>query len=1173
MAPPETSSIRRARLGLALVVALGAAASVQAFYLISPLSYWPVSPVAGNTVFDVNLVAAPPNIPNPPLLDGSATWNAAFIEQLNAWNAVLPDTVLVLQADAGSGAAPAQGDGKNDVVFSSTVYGDTWGSSTLGICLSMWSGNRRTEADILFNSTKTWNAYTGNLQGGTSEFRRVALHELGHALLLDHPDDVGQSVPAIMNSQASNADVLTTDDRAGVLAVFGGLTPVTFIEQPRQMVTTPGGQFLLNVTATGSEPLSYQWQRSTNGGTSWADLAGFTFPNGSASGFADGNLFRVVVTNPLGSVNSRPVMLTVTGGASGPSFGIDPLSATINQGGDVIFAASASGSRMPTYQWQYSANGGGTWSPMFSAFGPTDVAGTTGPTLRITNTISAMNGYQFRCVATNPTGSATSAAATLTVHAGGLAPYFTWQPRDVFATAGTTTLVPAGVSGSPMPSLQWQISLNGGSTWSDLTNGGTFTGVTTATLSITSPDLGQNGALLRLNATNGSGSASSRAVMLSVRSVDVAPGILDEPDDVGVDVGEDAVFSTRLHALPAAVYQWEYSSDGVAYVPLADGLFELGTITLATVVAGANTRTLTLAGVDDSLDQFRFRLLARNEEGSDTSVGAVLTIGASDTAPAITTQPQDATVTYTGDPSFTVAASGSPAPTIQWQISTNSGGTWGNVADNGTFSGATSTTLTLTNPTVAMSGHRFRVVATNSVNSATSQAAILTVNPAAASVTLSDLERAYTGAPLAPAVTVSPPLLAVDLTYDGSATAPSAVGSYAVVATVDDANYTGSASGTFTIVPGITPGQTGTVNTVAGGVTVLSVTANTGTGTAYQWQVQVAGAGSWADIAGATSATYTIPSTQEFQSGNYRVVVTLNGVFATSAAVALAVQDPPASAARLLNLSTRALCLTGDDVLIPGFYLDGAGTKRLLLRAVGPELTAFGVPGALADPQMVLKRRSDDAIVASNEDWGDNANWQEIRDTAAALFAFGLQTGSKSAALLLDLPAGGYTIVASGHGAETGVSIVELYDVTGATDTARLVNISNRGFVGVGGNIMIPGFVVSAEGSRTFLIRAVGPTLSRFNVQGVLADPRIDVYKRRPGTAIDDLILTNDTWGENGDAALVRQTASALFAFSLNEGSADAAFVVTLPPGQYTVNAKGVADTTGVALVEVYLVP
>ncbi|NJL73609.1 MAG: hypothetical protein HC888_19860 [Candidatus Competibacteraceae bacterium] len=280
---------------------------------------------------------------------------------------------------------------------------------------------------------------------------------------------------------------------------------------------------------------------------------------------------------------------------------------------------------------------------------------------------------------------------------------------------------------------------------------------------------------------------------------------------------------------------------------------------------------------------------------------------------------------------------------------------------------------------------------------------------------------------------------------------------------------------------------------------------------------------------------------------------------------------PPASNARLLNLSTRALCQTGDSVLIPGFYIKGAGTKRLLMRAVGPELGGLGVAPetVLPDPQMVLKRQSDNAVVATNDNWGDNTNWTEIRDTATALYAFPLVEGSKSAALLMDLPEGGYTIVSSGKGLETGVSIVELYEANGDAEAARLINISNRGYVGVGGNVMIPGFYVSPEGARTFLIRAVGPTLAGapYNVSGTLADPVLRIFRG------DENILTSDNWGENGDAAQVRATAAAVFAFPLNEGSNDAAFVVTLPPGGYTVQASGVGSATGVALVEVYLVP
>lgn len=116
-------------------------------------------------------------------------------------------------------------------------------------------------------------------------------------------------------------------------------------------------------------------------------------------------------------------------------------------------------------------------------------------------------------------------------------------------------------------------------------------------------------------------------------------------------------------------------------------------------------------------------------------------------------------------------------------------------------------------------------------------------------------------------------------------------------------------------------------------------------------------------------------------------------------------------------------------------------------------------------------------------------------------------------------------------------------------------------------NLALPSFL-----SR-LLTEPVGPTPACFHVRDTREDRRNDLPKRRPDTAIDDLILTNDTWGENGDADLIRQTASAVYAFSLNEGSNDAALVVTLAPGAYTVNARGKDESTGVALVEVYLVP
>jgi hypothetical protein len=279
-------------------------------------------------------------------------------------------------------------------------------------------------------------------------------------------------------------------------------------------------------------------------------------------------------------------------------------------------------------------------------------------------------------------------------------------------------------------------------------------------------------------------------------------------------------------------------------------------------------------------------------------------------------------------------------------------------------------------------------------------------------------------------------------------------------------------------------------------------------------------------------------------------------------------------AGRLLNLSTRALCLTGNDVLIPGFVISGTGTKRLLLRAVGPELVPFGIPAPLPDPRVVLKRKVGDIYVdhATNDDWGVNTNVADIISAASSVYAFDLTAGSKSSALLLDLPAGQYTVIASDTGAGTGVAIVELYDTDPASSGTRLINISNRGYVGTGNDLMIPGFVVSAEGPKTLLIRAVGPTLTGYGVTGALADPQLAIYRREVNSPTDELLLRNDNWGENADAAEVAQVAGRVYAFPLPSGSKDAACVVTLTPAIYTVQASGVAGATGVALVEVYVV-
>ena len=170
--------------------------------------------------------------------------------------------------------------------------------------------------------------------------------------------------------------------------------------------------------------------------------------------------------------------------------------------------------------------------------------------------------------------------------------------------------------------------------------------------------------------------------------------------------------------------------------------------------------------------------------------------------------------------------------------------------------------------------------------------------------------------------------------------------------------------------------------------------------------------------------------------------------------------------------------------------------------------------------------------------------------------------------------AGSYTVAVS-DGIDTVVTDAAVVTVEPApASDATLLNISTRGFVGLGSEVIIPGFVVSGEGARTFLIRAVGPGLTRFGVPGVVADPVLELYEKIPGNPpSDQLILTNDNWDGIAGSATTARVATEVGAFSLPAGSADAAFVVTLPPGSYTAIVRGKNDDTGVAIAEVYLVP
>lgn len=276
--------------------------------------------------------------------------------------------------------------------------------------------------------------------------------------------------------------------------------------------------------------------------------------------------------------------------------------------------------------------------------------------------------------------------------------------------------------------------------------------------------------------------------------------------------------------------------------------------------------------------------------------------------------------------------------------------------------------------------------------------------------------------------------------------------------------------------------------------------------------------------------------------------------------------------ARLINVATRGLAGSGSSTMIAGFSITGASAKSVLIRAVGPTLRGFGVGNAIADPVLTLYRG--EARLSGNDNWEDNASRALIEEKARQTGAFALAAGAKDAVLLTTLSPGSYTaqITAATGTSSAGVALVEIYDADTAADAdatgRRLINLSTRGQIGAGGDIMIAGVVVTGTENKRLLIRGIGPTLGAFGVTGALADPVLTVLR---GTTT---VATNDDWSvaANAPAAIVTATQQA-GGFALANGTLDSALLLTLAPGAYTVQLAGLGGTTGVGLIEAYELP
>lgn len=398
---------------------------------------------------------------------------------------------------------------------------------------------------------------------------------------------------------------------------------------------------------------------------------------------------------------------------------------------------------------------------------------------------------------------------------------------------------------------------------------------------------------------------------------------------------------------------------------------------------------------------------------------------------------------------------------------------------------------------------------------------------------------------------------------------PTHAGAYTVVVSNIAGNVTSNEATLTVTPPAATPPtiaqQPSSHRIASGGTVVLEVVAVGAT--SYQWRREGVA------IAGATGAMLFLENVNAAtHAGTYTVVASNTAGSTTSAAATLSIEPVSAAdQARLMNLSVRTTSGSGAQTLNVGFAVGGDGTageKPLLVRVIGPALAAFGVPGTMVDPTLTMRPLGSTAVTAANDNWSGNAT---VTSVGNAVQAFPLtNSGSADAAVVASVTGGGYTVLAEGKNDGTGIVLTEIYDATPgagfAAETPRLVNLSARADVKTGAGVLVAGFVVSGGTSKTLLIRGIGPALAEFGLGGTLADPKLELY-RLNGPKLQE----NDNWG--GSVAL-SAVGSRVGAFGLtNVNSKDSMLLVTLPPGGYTAQISGVADTTGIALIEVYEVP
>ena len=1017
---------------------------------------------------------------------------------------------------------------------------------------------------------------------------------------------------------------------------FNTTTPsVTITTQPAPLSVTAGQSASFSISATGPGPITYQWRKD---GVALPGATTTTLALTAVTANDAGN-YDALITNPVGTLTSTTATLTVARLPQTLTFDplpakltINPpfaLNATASSGLAVTFSIVSGPATLNVSTLSFTGTAGTITVRATQAGTPTyspitldrtfDVALPPLPTitvqpaspaltygdlldLKVTATSLIPLTYQWRkdgvaipgagsaafaisfvsltdagiydVVVTNATGPVISTAVNIPITT--RAQTITFAPSVTTLAANASVILTATAS-SGLP-VTYSIVSGPASI-----SGNTLTGLSSPVVVRAS----QPG-----NATTYAAAEPVDRTFTFVAG-GLSPFLLTTPLDQTVNAGATVTFRASAIGTPTPTWQWQ--KDGVAISSATDSTLTLASVTLA--------------------DAARYTIVATNSAGAATAAATLIVR----LAPVIATPPVSRAALVGDNVTFSVVVNAFPTPTLQWR------------KNGAAISGATGSTLSLTNvrPTDAA---RYDVVATNLLGSATSAAATLTVGARDFS---GDYFGRFLGAVgdfalhvradgtavfLGYLPTLNAGLSTLDLTVDLTGnfslplttTASEALTTSSLQPALRSLGEAGSSVLSSPLVAAAPTATTlrGSLNDTTGTLTAtvpeLGLTLD-GTRAARTGSASAQAGFYSAAVVGSTAAhSYAIvaPDGQAYVfaingatadgakgtlAANGRLALTtaaqttvdlgfsagtVTGTIRTATGVTTTVSgaaDGIAGNERLINLSVRAATGAGPATLITGFVITGATSKQVLIRAAGPAIAVapFNVPGTLADPAIQIFRGN--TIVAQNDDWGTPAAAATtITAAVTRVGAFPFRAGSTDSAVLTTLTPGAYTVLVNGGNGTTLAEVYEALETTETPGARRLVNLSARGVVAPGAPL-IAGFVIGGTAPQRVLLRGTGPALvaAPFNLTGTLPNPQLTLFN---GTTA---VKTNDDWFRDADAALIAAAAAKSGAFALGAQSLDAAILIYLAPGAYTVQVTGptnatAANGTGLALVEIY---